>query len=74
MAVCILHNLCIIHEDDIEDFIEGVEEEVNGFINIFPARAGGERSATRLWTDCINYAIDFLFIDKYVIIFETSVV
>ena len=41
MAVCILHNLCIIHEDDIEDFIEGVEEEVNGFINIFPARAGG---------------------------------
>ena len=43
MAVCILHNLCIIHEDDIEDFIEGVEEEVNGFINIFPARAGGEK-------------------------------
>ena len=74
MAVCILHNLCIIHEDDIEDFIEGVEEEVNGLINIFPPRAGGERSATRLWTDCINYATDFLFIDKYVIIFETSVV
>ena len=48
MAVCILHNLCIIHEDDIEDFIEGVEEEVNGFINIFPARAGGEEKRNHI--------------------------
>ena len=39
MAVCILHNLCIVHEDDIGDFIE---EEVNGLINIFHARAEGE--------------------------------
>ena len=31
MAVCILHNLCIIHEDDTDDFIEGVEKEVNNF-------------------------------------------
>ena len=26
MAVCILHNLCVIHEDEIEGFIEGVEK------------------------------------------------
>ena len=45
MAVCILHNLCIIHEGDIEDFTEHVEEEVNGFINIFLARAGGRVEA-----------------------------
>ena len=44
MAACLLHNLCIIHEDDVEEFIEGVEKEVNGYINIFPARAG-ERKA-----------------------------
>ena len=35
---------------------------------------GGKRSATRLWRDCINYAMNFLLIDKYVIIFETNVV
>ena len=76
VAVCILHDLCIIHEGDIEDLTELVEEELNGFINIFPARAGGGevRSTTRLWRDCIKYAMDFLLIDKYVIIFKTSVV
>ena len=44
MAACLLHNLCIIHEDDVEEFIEGVEKEVNGYINIFPARAGGRKA------------------------------
>ena len=48
MAACLLHNLCIIHEDDVEEFIEGVEEEVNGFFNIFPARAGGEEKRNQI--------------------------
>lgn len=57
MAVCILHNLCVIHEDDIEDFIEGVAEEVNGFMSIFPGEEKCNQNMEGLHSLCNAFSL-----------------
>ena len=35
IACCVLHNLCIINEDDVEGYIEYEEEDPNNFPNVY---------------------------------------
>lgn len=40
-ACCVLHNICVINEDDVEGYIENDDEEPNQYQNVYQnGRAG----------------------------------
>ena len=36
ISACVLHNICLLNESDLEFFLDLEENEVNNFVNIFP--------------------------------------
>ena len=34
IAACVLHNLCIFHEDDIDDYMETTHEDNNNYVSL----------------------------------------
>ena len=42
MAGCVMHNLCILHEDDVESFIDINQVDAgNNYVNIYPNAQNG---------------------------------
>ncbi|KAJ8316582.1 hypothetical protein KUTeg_005858 [Tegillarca granosa] len=51
MAACKLHNLCIIHEDSIEEFVDVNPADIlhpNQYQNVYPNAADGEQGRNHL--------------------------
>ena len=40
IAACTLHNICLNNDDLYEDFMDDIEEEVNGFENVLAPGCG----------------------------------
>ena len=52
IAACTLHNICLNYDDLYEEFMDDIEEEVNGFENVLPPGLGAEEKRNDLMENC----------------------